>query len=331
MYQKQGETFSRIINKLWLALLSLVTWEIAIQSQTTPSYGQRLGWGADDVVVILHVDDVGMSHSANVGAIQSVENGVATSWAVMMPCAWVSEIAHYLHEHPTVDSGLHLTLTSEWKSYRWGPIAGKSAVPGLVDNEGCLWRSVPQVLAKASADEIELEIRAQVNRAETLGIPITHLDSHMGTLFAHPDYFRRYAKVGIEKQIPILAPGGHMTYAAQENGEAAEKLKPFVQQIWDAGLPVIDDLHTDSYGWPADEKPERLATLLKALKPGITEILFHASEPSDVFPLITGSSESRKGDLNALTSPMVRETIIDQKIILTTWKELMERRRKVQP
>ncbi len=302
---------------------------VSLQSQTTTNYAVKLGWGEDDVVVILHVDDVGMSHSSNVGAIQAVENGVATSWAVMMPCAWVSEIAHYLHENPDVDNGLHLTLTSEWKSYRWGPVAGKSQVPGLVDNEGCLWRSVPQVLAKASADEIETEIRAQIDRAESMGIPITHLDSHMGTLFSHPEYFGRYVKVGIEKKIPILAPGGHLTYATKENGAAVQALKPFVQLVWNAGLPVIDDLHTDSYGWATDEKPVRLAQLLKDLKPGITEILFHASEPSDVFPLITGSSASRKGDLEALTSPLVRKTIEEENIILTTWKELMERRRKV--
>ena len=309
-------------------LLSLALFNV---NGDTASFAERLGWKADDVVVILHVDDVGMSHSSNQGAIQSVEQGVATSWAVMMPCSWVSEIGHYLHEHPDVDSGLHLTLTSEWKSYRWGPLAGKSAVPGLVDNEGCLWRSVPQVLASASADEIELEIRAQVDRAKTLNMPITHLDSHMGTLFAHPAYFERYVKVGIQEQIPILIAGGHLTYARQENGDAIEALKPYVEKVWAAGLPVIDDLHTNTYGWPADEKPERLATLLKTLKPGITEILFHASEPSDIFPLVTGSSESRKGDLNALTSPLVKQTIESEGIILTTWKELMERRKKAQP
>ena len=331
MHHRQLSQFFCHLGHLWIAALTIGSVSFSAEAQTSTNYAEKLGWSAEYIVVILHVDDVGMSHSSNLGAIQSVEKGVATSWAVMMPCTWVSEIAHYLYDHPEVDSGLHLTLTSEWKSYRWGPVAGKSAVPGLVDDEGCLWRSVPQVLARASADEIEREIRAQIDRAETLGIPITHLDSHMGTLFAHPDYFERYAKVGIEKQIPILAPGGHMTYASKENGEAADKLKPYVKQIWNAGLPVIDDLHTDSYGWPANEKPERLVQLLKALKPGITEILFHASEPSDVFPLITGSSESRKGDLNALTSPLVRQTIMDENIILTTWKELMERCQKVQP
>ena len=179
--------------------------------------------------------------------------------------------------------------------------------------------------------EIEIEIRAQIDRAKSLGMPITHLDSHMGTLFAHPDYFERYAKVGIEHQIPILVAGGHLTHARKENGEAVERLKPWVEKIWDAGLPVIDDLHTASYSWPANEKPQRLRDLLKSLRPGITEILFHASEPSDIFPLITGSSASRKGDLEALVSNQVRQTLTSEGIVLTTWKELARRRKEVKP
>lgn len=292
------------------------------------TFAERLGWKPEDVVVILHVDDVGMSHASNLGAIESVEKGVATSWSVMMPCAWVPEIAKYLKQHPDVDSGLHLTLTSEWSLYRWLPVAGKPKVPGLVDGEGCLWQSVEKTATHASPDEIETEIRAQVERAEQLGIPITHLDSHMGTLFARPDYFERFAKVGIEKGIPILAIGGHATYTLKENPEAAGKLRPWIPKIWNAGLPVIDDLHTDSYVWKPEEKTEKLIALLKELKPGVTEILFHASIPTDDFPLITTSSASRLADTRALTDPAVKKLIQDRGIVLTTWKELKARRMK---
>lgn len=295
------------------------------------TFAERLGWQAKDVVIILHVDDVGMSHASNRGGIESLENGVATSWSVMMPCPWVPEIAKYLKQHPEVDSGLHLTLTSEWSLYRWLPVAGKPKVPGLVDAEGCLWRGVEQVATHATPDEIETEIRAQIERAEQLGIPITHLDSHMGTLFARPDYFERYAKVGIEKGIPILAMGGHATYALKENPEASTKLRPWVAKIWNAGLPVIDDLHTDSYGWKAEEKTDKLIALLQELKPGVTEILFHASIPTDEFPLITTSSQSRLADTRALTDPAVKQLIRERGIILTTWKELKTRRDKAGP
>jgi len=221
---------------------------------------------------------------------------------------------------------LHLTLTSEWIPYRWGPVAGKSQVPGLVDPEGCLWRNVAGVLVKGTADEVEREIRAQIDRAETMQLPITHLDSHMGTLFARPDYFERFARVGLEKKIPILAIGGHATYARAENGEGMRQLRHWIPRIWNGGLPVIDDLHTGSYGWKPAEKTARLLEVLAALKPGVTEILFHASRPTEEFPVITGSSESRRADLQALTDPRVRELIQSRGIVLTTWRELMERR-----
>lgn len=296
-----------------------------------PTFAERLGWKAEQVVVILHVDDVGMSRPSNLGAVEAVEKGVATSWAVMMPCPWVPDIGHYLKQHPEIDSGLHLTLTSEWAPYRWGPVAGKTRVPGLVDPEGCLWRNEAGVIAKGTADEIEIEIRAQIDRAKTMGLPITHLDSHMGTLFARADYFERFAKVGIEMRIPILAIGGHSTYAKQENGEGLNKLRAWIPKIWNAGLPVLDDLHTGSYGWKPEEKPDRLLALLKELKPGVTEILFHASRPTEDFPIITGSSESRRGDLTALTDPRVKTLIQQRGIVLTTWKELMARRQKAKP
>src|SRR5437773_8743619 len=137
------------MNRLLLipALLSLLLTQTTRAEKT---FAERLGWKPNDVVVILHVDDVGMSHSSNLGAIETLEKGVATSWSVMMPCPWVPEIAKYLAQHSEVDSGLHLTLTSEWSLYRWPPLAGKPKVPGLVDKEGCLWQSVAQVAAHAT-------------------------------------------------------------------------------------------------------------------------------------------------------------------------------------
>ena len=293
------------------------------------TFAERLGWKAKDVVVILHVDDVGMSHSSNLGAIEATGKGVATSCSVMMPCSWVSEIAYHLKSHPDLDSGLHLAFTSEWKLYRWGPLAGKAQVPGLVDKEGCLWHSVLQVAAKATADEIERETRAQIDRAETLGLPITHLDSHMGVVFARPDYFERFAKIGIEKQIPILVVGGNMSHLEPKEREAAEKLRPWIKQVWNAGLPVLDDLFTGFTRIKKEDKAGKLMELLQELKPGVTEIIFHASQPTDEFPIIAGSSEARRADLKALTDPRVRKLIRDGGILQTTWKELKERRKKV--
>jgi predicted glycoside hydrolase/deacetylase ChbG (UPF0249 family) len=307
-------------------ILILMMFLAAALTAKAETYAEKLGWKKDDIVVILHIDDAGMSHGSNLGVMQSVEQGVATSFSIMMPCPWVPELVKWIKEKPGVDAGLHLTMTSEWKSYRWGPLAGKAAVPGLVDEQGCLWHSVEQVCAHATPDEIEKEIRAQIERAEKMGLEITHLDSHMGTLFARPDYFERFLKIGIEKQIPILAVGGHMTHTMIENGAAATALRPLAATIWAAGLPVIDDLHTSVTSWKPPEKKERVFKLIRELKPGITEILFHASVMTEELPLITGSAASRHADTQLLKDPEFKALLNERNIHLTTWRELKKRR-----
>lgn len=314
--------------KSLLLPIFLLAFSFSATAQDAPTYAEKLGWPKGSKVVVIHVDDVGMSHSSNLGAIKAMTEGVATSCSIMMPCSWVPEYAHYLVKNPTADAGLHLTMTSEWKEYRWGPLAGKSAVPGMVDAEGCMWPSVMAVNLNASADEVETEIRAQVDRAITMGITPTHLDSHMGTLFS-PKFVDRYIKVGIEKQIPIMFPGGHLQYIGNAAPVTPEYIRAKAQQVWDAGLPVLDDIMNDSYGWKPEEKEDKYIQVFKEMKPGVTYVICHASDPTCEFPIITDSGPTRKGDLDALTGTRVKQAIQDEKIILTTMRELKERRDKV--
>ncbi|MFC1604634.1 polysaccharide deacetylase family protein [Planctomycetota bacterium] len=295
------------------------------------TFAERLGWPEGTRAVIFHVDDAGMSHNSNMGAIKAIENGVATSMSIMMPCPWVPEMSAYVNEHPQVDAGVHLTLTAEWKKYRWGPVAGKPAVPGLVDSEGCLWHGVADVAGHATADEVEAEMRAQIDKALAMGIKPTHLDSHMGTCF-HPLYLERYVKVGIEKQIPILMMGGHMQHISA-TAEAAS-LKPMVyliaNKVWNAGLPVIDDLVTSPTSADTYEgRKEQLITLLREMKPGITEIIVHCTVQTEVFSHISGSGPKREAETQLMTDPDVKKFIENEGIILTTWRELHERRQRV--
>ncbi len=291
------------------------------------TYAQRLGWGPEDRVLIIHCDDAGMSHASNMGAIEALEYGLVTSVSVMMPCSWVSEFAEYVKKNPTFDVGLHLTFTSEWDGYRWGPVAGKPAVPGLVDKQGCLWDNVPLVVRNATPDEVEKEIRAQIDRAETMGLPITHLDSHMGTLFT-PAFFERYLKVGIEKQIPVLivSPRG----VPEDMGGMAELLRAMAERVWKAGLPVIDYVHTASYDWKTTEKIPLYSKAIRNLKPGITEMIVHCTKPDDVIGVITGNRDHLYGDYYAMISPELKRVIEEEGIILTTWRELKERHRQIQ-
>jgi predicted glycoside hydrolase/deacetylase ChbG (UPF0249 family) len=281
------------------------------------TYAERLGWPAGTRALLLHVDDAGMCHDANVGTIEALEKGVANSVSVMMPCAWVPEVVNYLKTHPDVDAGLHLTMTSEWDVYGWGPLAGKPTVPGLVDEEGCMWDKVRQVVEHASPDEVEKEIRAQLDRARTMGFEPTHMDSHMGTMFASREFLERYVKVAIDTQIPVLfidrVPGA----------------KDLAKKLWDAKLPLLDHVHTDTYDWKTTDKADLYVQAIRQLKPGITYFIMHCTRTSESFPSISGSGPERLGDLNAMLDPRVRQVLKEEKIVMTTMRELKQRRQKV--
>jgi len=335
---------------------------LSATAQQTKTYAEKLGWPKRARVLILHVDDAGMSHDSNEGAEMAIGQGVATSTSVMMPCAWVSDFKKYLDKNPNTDAGLHLTLTSEWDNYRWGPLAGKAAVPGLVDKEGCFAPAVAAVYFNAKADEVDKEIRAQLDRALTMGLKPTHLDSHMGTLFARPDFLDKYLKLGIEKQIPVMFPGGDdLFYRAEAKAAAIANLKKQGKytegmtipdpaelgkakdvgaMLWKNGLPVLDDLHNSSYDWvmpdidnKTDKEIQKWYTdhyieSIGRLSPGLTMVIMHCTNPSPTFKNICNEGKKRKGDLLAMTDPRLRKFLKDKGFILTTWREVMERRVK---
>lgn len=326
---------------IFLTILVCSTVSAQVLEQT---YAEKLGYPKGKKVLIIHVDDVGMSYESNQGAIKAIKEGVANSLSVMMPCGWVPGFVHYLKENPDIDAGLHLTLTSEWKDYRWGPLAGKNQVKGLVDSEGAMWRGVGDVVKNATPDEVEKEIRAQLDRARTMGFIPTHLDSHMGTLFATPEFLQRYLKVGMEEKIPVMFPGGHNSVVQVQEKIIADQLamtQMVGKQLWDAGLPVLDDLENSSYGWKGPEsgdksekalqkyKTQKYIQAIKNIKPGLTMVIMHCTIHTEVFPKITDSYPTREGDFLAMIDPELRKFIEKEGIILTTWREAMQRRQKV--
>jgi predicted glycoside hydrolase/deacetylase ChbG (UPF0249 family) len=223
-------------------------------------------------------------------------------------------------------------------------LSGKPAVPGLVDKEGAFWSSVEDVALHATADEVDKEIRAQLERAKNMGFEPTHLDSHMGTLFAKPEYLTRYVKLGMEQQIPVMLPGGHnqLIKATMKGSDALmSQMRGLGTMLWNAGLPVLDDLHNESYEWEIPKemqgndqkmqafKTAKYVTALKTIQPGITMMIMHCTATTAIFPFISGSGPTRKGDLLAMTDPLFKKALQEQGIQLVTWRELMEKRKSI--
>lgn len=346
---------------LFLCLLTCSLFWAIPNSSFGQTYAEKLGYPKGKKVVIFHVDDAGMSYESNQGTIQSLDYGIATSCSIMMPCPWAANFIHQAKDHPHWDLGLHLVLTSEWKTYRWEPLAGKSLVPGLHDPDGAFWHTVEQVVQHATPEEVYIELKAQIDRALGLGLKPSHLDSHMGTLFAHDKFLEKYIQVGLEYDIPVMFPGGNNVLLEESltapiikklkaEGKYTEgmaipkpelllKSKALGEQVWKSGLPVLDDLHTISGDW----KPEKSAThaelgkykvgqfkrILHKMEPGLAMIIIHSIEYSDFFKRFSGSGDSRYGDLLAMTDPDLKAFIEQEGIILTTWREVMERRKNL--
>src|SRR3984957_1934965 len=305
------------------------------------TYAERLGYPKGARVLLIHVDDAGMSYESNQGPIVALSDGAATSVSVMMPCPWVPGFVKWLHENPTIDAGLHLTLTSEWDDYRWVPLSGRKAVPGLVDSTGCLWASVAQVAQHATIEEVIMEMTAQLERARAMGFEPTHLDTHMGTVYATPQFLMAYIQLGIKNHIPVMLPGGADKLIIQQgslNTQQAVGIRALGKPLWDAGLPVLDDLHNFSYDWKVppntagndkkldDWRTDKYIDALDILQPGVTMMIMHCTNASPAFVHISDSGPLRRGDMLAMLNPAFKKALHDKGIILTTWRELMKRR-----
>src|SRR5689334_8557163 len=169
---------------------------------------EKLGYGPEDRVVIIHADDIGMCEATLPALTELCDFGLVSSAAVMVPCPWFPAVAALCRAHPEIDMGVHLTVNSEWESYRWGPISTRDPATGLLDGDGYFHGWPPATLAQAQPAAVAAEMRAQVARAQAAGIEPTHVDSHMGTVL-RPPFLADYGAVAEEQRLPLLFVGGH--------------------------------------------------------------------------------------------------------------------------
>ena len=286
------------------------------------STAERMGYGPKDRVLMVHADDLGMSHTVNVASMEALKQGLVTSASVMVPCPWFLEIANFAKSHPEFDIGLHLTLTSEWRKYRWGPVASRDKVPGLMDPEGYLWRDVKSVAEHATAAEVETELRAQIDKALATGWKPTHLDTHMGTLYARVDYWEVYAKLGREYKLPVMLMRPTPSFVA----EAAKDGYPITAAMLDKkdrdGYVLLDHLVTGVPGRTIAERRASYQKLLRELPSGVTMLIVHLGINDEELKNITNNWEARWSDYRNFTDPEMRDLMKELGIKQTTWREM---------
>jgi predicted glycoside hydrolase/deacetylase ChbG (UPF0249 family) len=294
-----------------LALLSVV---IGAQAQDR-TLAERLGYPRDAKLLIVHADDLGMSHSVNTATMKALETGLVTSGSIMVPCPWISEIAAYARANPQADLGLHLTLTSEWTHFRWGPVASKDRVASLLDKDGFFRLSESDAAKFADPKEVELEIRAQVERAKSMGIQPTHVDSHMGTLYQNKALFDVLMRVARDYKLPVRV-AKEWSFRAEF---MAASLKP--------DDVLIDRVLDINPGVEPQDWAKFYTEALRNLQPGVTEIVIHlAYDDSEMrgatFDHPAWGAAWRQRDFDFFTSDAFRKSLEENKIKLITWREI---------
>jgi hypothetical protein len=289
------------------------------------TWAEKLGYPSDKIVLMLHADDIGMCYEANQAAKDYLTNGHIQSAAMMVPCPWFNEIAGWYKEHPQFDMGLHLAMNSEWKWYRWGPVAGQDKVPGMCDSDGYLWRGVLDTAMHASGEEIEAEIRAQVERAISRGIRPSHIDTHMGTLYARLDYTRAYLKVAEEYRIPAMVIELTPPVVAKFRKQGYPITEQSIKELAGYSLPKLDDFHATLDGKSYEDKKEKFFEQVRAMSPGLNEIIFHPSVLTEGLKHITGSWQQRAWEAQMFSDPQVLAFFEREGIVFTNWKEIMQR------
>jgi predicted glycoside hydrolase/deacetylase ChbG (UPF0249 family) len=258
----------------------------------------------EQVYLIIRSDDAGMTHSVNMGLERLIKTGLPVSVSVMFPTPWYQETVEILKRHPAVSVGIHLTLNSEWKNYRWGPVLGRSAVPTLVDAEGYFFSSTDALYRnKPALPEIEKELRAQIDRALRSGLKIDYVDYHMGTPVAYPEFREITERLAREFGL------GMSQYFGEKRGDP---------QYWAA----------------PEHKADSLVALVNRLRPGVHVVVTHVGidgpELGALLDMNTANplpemSRNRQGELDALTSARFRAAIKARKVQLITYRQLIEK------
>jgi predicted glycoside hydrolase/deacetylase ChbG (UPF0249 family) len=257
----------------------------------------------DQRYLVIRSDDAGMSHSVNMALEKLISTGLPVSVSVMVPTPWYLETVDMLKRHPQVSVGVHLTLNSEWKNYRWGPVLGRTAVPSLVDADGYFFPS-SEALDKNHPDlkQVEAELRAQIDRAVHSGLKVDYVDYHMGTVYDHPQFREIAERLAKEYGLGMMQYFGEPRYNPQYEAR------------------------------PTD-KPDSLVALVDRLQPGFTVLVTHVgidnAELGALLDMNTDGgladmSKNRQGELDALLSPRFSEAVKTRNIRLITYRQLIQ-------
>lgn len=279
---------------------------------------ELLGYPVDARLLIVNADDFGMCHGQNLGAIRSITEGIVSSCSLMASTPWCLHAAEFLRTHPEVPCAVHLTVVSEYRHYRWGPLAAPGDVPSLLDESGYFFGDdrFDHILETADIGELETEFRAQIEAVLGLGLKPTHLDSHYGPHEQRRDIFDLVVSLALEFGLAVRAGSPHL-----------------VRSLLAQGLPAAEHGVLDSGRIPPEAKAEVLADKLRALPAGLSEWALHPGIATEELravmadprvPGVTGTPEGRQSDFDVAASEEAARIVEEEGIRIIGYRELQQ-------
>jgi predicted glycoside hydrolase/deacetylase ChbG (UPF0249 family) len=315
--------------RAWVVGFFLGAGSLAI-AQQAPAAPQKTAGGTSSIakdarLLVIQAEDLGMAHSIDKASFEALEKGWVTTANVMVPGPWFPEVVRWSRNHPNADLGIELDLNSDWTSYRWRPVSNLSSSSGLTDTGGYLSSSDRSVAQHGVPAEAESEVRAQIEMAKHVGVPITHLDNHMHTMLLTPPLFQVYWKMGQEFGLPVVISN----QLVKMRGTPTQTSNSYSFGGIDLDLKSVpvDSVLEIKPGFAKQDWLTAYENALANLPPGVYLLSVHLGYNDEELQAMTWDhpywgAEWRQNDLDVVSNPDFQKFLKDKGFILVGWKDL---------
>lgn len=303
----------------------LVALSLVSRAAAQATWAERLGYPSGTKVLILHANDLGVAYEFNRPIEDALQAGTLTSASVVAAAPWFGQCTEWAQGKQAFDLGVSLSFVNPKRSLQWGSVAPDALVPSLLTPEGCFSSSRAQFAVRAEPDQVRYEALAQIQRARAAGLQPTHLHPHLGALLLRPDLMRLYLDLATELWVPAVMV--ELTPAAIERLEArgVTVSDDVIEAASQYALPRVDDIQPLPPAASYNEKRDALLSLIQGLPPGITQITLNPADDTPGLRCLIGSWQDRVWDAQLLRDPALREKLQQEKVLLTNWREIMQR------
>ena len=301
---------------------------------------EKLGYDKNAKLLIIHADDIGVSHSVNIASFEGFKNNAITSGSIMVPSPWVKEVAQFHKNYPNYDLGLHLTLTAEWKNYKWNGVMSSNEISSLLNEENEFYDNTNEVNLNADPEEVRKEIQAQIDYSKLIGLNPTHIDTHMGSLAVNKNLWKVYIEVGHKNKLVSMVTTTRSLNLFDDDFPMPEYIVPvndiymlypgadrdFIESAVGenvANTLLVNDIYKydDWYSLYSDK--------IKSLNPGLNVFLLHLGYDNEELKGVTidhpeYGARWRQLDFEVFNSDEIKELLIEEGIKLVSWGEIRD-------